>query len=69
MGLKWMEKEKLPTSLGMTRLPKGPSGNLVGPWRLALPLPTPGWGRGLARVAGCSGSGCQHSPLNSTHSG
>lgn len=43
-------------------------GNLVGPWRLALPPPTPGWGRGLARGAGCSGLGCQHSPLNSTHS-
>lgn len=44
------------------------SGNLVGPWRPALPPPTPGWGRGLARGAGCSGLGCQHSPLHSTHS-
>lgn len=43
-------------------------GNLVGPWRLALPPPTPGWGSRLARGAGCSGLGCQHSPLNSTPS-
>lgn len=65
-----MEKGNLPISLGGDQTTKVAlrQGNLVAPWRLALPPSTPGWGRGLARGAGCSGLGCQHSPLNSTHS-
>lgn len=72
VGLKYIhggEKKAPHLSRGdqVTKVAPGP-GNLVDPWRLALPPPTPGWGRGLARGAGCSGLGCQHSPLNSTHS-
>lgn len=61
----WLEKEKLPNSKGdqVTQMSLK-QGNLGSPQRLALSPPTPGWGRSLARGAGCSGLGCHHCPLN-----
>lgn len=58
-------ERKAPNSKGdqATQMPLR-QGNLGSPQRLAVPPPTPGWGRSQARGAGCSGLGCHNCPLN-----